>query len=236
MSTIEKFFSIEAEESISAYFGGVIKGSTMTTSNESSLPIPPIADDAIISDMKAVKAISHALRSRILSLLVIEPMTVHQVAESLSVPFTRLYYHFHMLEKLGVIQIVRKQTILGGVEEYYYRAIARNLIVDRSLWGQATTPNESFLKAILAETVERTATQIIQSAQAGKINFDKRAPDPEALLVRHGSLALSPQQIMDFQRALITLLNQYMAVEPESEKSFYEFSLSVFPSSSNEEL
>ena len=35
-----------------------------------------------------------------------EPRTVHQVAESLGVPFTRLYYHIKMLEKHNLVRVV----------------------------------------------------------------------------------------------------------------------------------
>ena len=65
-----------------------------------------------ISDLDTLKVVSDPFRVQILEVLVHEPQTVNQVAEKMGLAPSKLYYHFNMLEKHGLIQVV--DTTLHG--------------------------------------------------------------------------------------------------------------------------
>jgi DNA-binding transcriptional ArsR family regulator len=77
---------------------------------------PPQPDDEqIIYDLEALKVYFDPQRARIMQALAGAPRTVHEVADILDVPFTRLYYQFNLLEKHGFIRVVQTRSLAGAV-------------------------------------------------------------------------------------------------------------------------
>ncbi|MCP4420888.1 MAG: helix-turn-helix transcriptional regulator, partial [Chloroflexi bacterium] len=67
-----------------------------------------VAEEYIIRDLETLKAISHPLRIQLLKLIK-QPKTVKEIASSLEMPPTKLYYHINLLEKNGIIRVVETQ-------------------------------------------------------------------------------------------------------------------------------
>lgn len=76
-----------------------------------------------IEDVQVLEVLNNPLRLRMLDHLAAEPRTVRELAGSLGVPVTRLYYHLDTLEEVGVIQVVEVRKS-GARLQRVYQAVA----------------------------------------------------------------------------------------------------------------
>ncbi|MBN2441427.1 MAG: winged helix-turn-helix transcriptional regulator [Spirochaetales bacterium] len=82
-----------------------------------------------LTDHEQIKAYVHPTRIKILNLLAEKKRTVSGIARELGVHPANITHHIKLLEKTGLIQLVEKRDIGKNIEKYY-RAIARNFIVN----------------------------------------------------------------------------------------------------------
>jgi DNA-binding transcriptional ArsR family regulator len=73
------------------------------------------------------KALSHPLRSSILSLLTEHSLTNEELADTLGVESGKLYFHTRQLFEAGLIHIVETRA-KGPITEKVYQAVARNFV------------------------------------------------------------------------------------------------------------
>lgn len=200
-------------------------------------PYPEPEAEKTIHDLEALRVYFDPLRTRIIHALGNEPQTIHQVAEALDVPFTRLYYHFQLLEKHGFIRQVDARSYGGAVEEKYYQIAARMFLVDRSLMTIGETDEaESGLEVVLASVLDRTKDDIRASARQGTIDLQQRAPNPNALLILRGYSYLSPGRAADFYIKLRALVDEYVTAgeegtdEARGNGRYYGLAVALYPS------
>ncbi len=86
------------------------------SSNEEQIFVPQA--EMLINDLEILRTLSDPLRMRIIELLV-EPLTVKEIAPKLNIGKTKLYYHINLLEKHGVIRVVRTRLVSGILEKSY---------------------------------------------------------------------------------------------------------------------
>jgi DNA-binding transcriptional ArsR family regulator len=72
-----------------------------------------------------VKALADPLRYRVFENLLAEPRTAKQMAERLGTHPTRLYHHFRVLEKAGLIRPAGTRQKRGTTEKYFKAAVDR---------------------------------------------------------------------------------------------------------------
>jgi DNA-binding transcriptional ArsR family regulator len=73
-------------------------------------------------DEGLLKAISHPLRHRLLSMLDGRTASPNELARELDMPLGRVSYHIRLLADLGAIELVDTQPRRGALE-HYYRAV-----------------------------------------------------------------------------------------------------------------
>jgi DNA-binding transcriptional ArsR family regulator len=205
----------------------------MTTSPE------PEAEKTI-HDLEALRIYFDPLRTRIIHALGDVPRTIQSVADTLGVPFTRLYYHFQLLEKHGFIRQVDSHSFGGAVEEKVYQVAARLFLVDRALMTIGADNEESGLGVVLESVLDRTASDIRRSARSGAIDLQQRAPDPSALFIVRGFSYLSPQRASEFYQRFRLLVDEYVtAAEDDVSEGgengrYYGLALALYPSDMSE--
>lgn len=202
----------------------------------------PPAEEMTIYDLEALRVYFDPTRTRIIHALAAEPRTIHQVAERLGVPFTRLYYHFQLLEKHGFIRQVDTRSFGGAVEEKLYHISAHVFLVDRSLMTVGETDDDdSGLEVVLETVLDRTKSDIRRSARARMIDLQKRSPDPDALFIIRGYSYLSPEQAGEFHRRLRELVDEFVtAPEEDIDESkgngrYYGAAFALYPSEMSED-
>jgi DNA-binding transcriptional ArsR family regulator len=97
-----------------------------------------------VESLEQVRTLADELRVRIFSLLAQEPMTVTQVGAALGVAPAKIHYHVRELDRVGLVrQVFTREK--SGILEKYYRAVARDILVSRSLLTSA--PQDELLSA-----------------------------------------------------------------------------------------
>lgn len=153
-----------------------------------------------VNDLAQVKALADPLRQMILGSFAKEPRTTKQVADLLHEKPTRLYHHVEILERAGLIKLVKTKQNRGTVERYY-RAVANRFAVGSNLFRHlaprkktgAAAPEALFSRAFDATLRE------MQLGFAAKGQHPDRAC--EATLLRSRVRATS-EQIEDLRNKL----------------------------------
>jgi len=87
-----------------------------------------IADEVVADTPEAFKALADGTRLAILDLLLERAATTSQLADALGRPKGTVGYHLKVLEKCGLIRIVRTRQVRAMTEKYYGR-IGRTIIM-----------------------------------------------------------------------------------------------------------
>jgi len=90
-----------------------------------------IADEVQADTPEALKALADGTRLAILDLLLERAATTSHVAETLGKPKGTVGYHLKVLEKCGLIRIVRTRQVRALTEKYYGRT-GRTIIMSSS--------------------------------------------------------------------------------------------------------
>jgi DNA-binding transcriptional ArsR family regulator len=103
-------------------------------------PVPDYAldDTQEVSDPAGLKAVADRLRGRILSLLNERAATTTELAEALNRPKGTVGYHLKVLEKAGLVRVVRTEKVRAMTAKYYGRTARTFLIRDPG--GDALDP------------------------------------------------------------------------------------------------
>ena len=99
-----------------------------------------------------VKALADPLRYRVFENLLAEPRTAKQMAEHLGTHPTRLYHHFRVLERAGLIRPAGTRQTRGTTEKYFKAAVDRLDMTSRSTGG-ATLLAAAMLEGVLGSTL-----------------------------------------------------------------------------------
>lgn len=167
----------------------------------------PMHDQYVIGSFEELKAVSDPLRSRILAVLSRGAMTTLQVARELGEKPTRLYHHVDILERAGLIRLVREQPKRGTVERYF-EPVARVFVIDRDLLnasGEAPGPGEAGTTQALVDGVLRqTMDELRQRISRGDLPLHGPGRMRMARLLVRGS----EQRIAQVMRAVEALIDE----------------------------
>ena len=192
---------------------------------------PSPVDVLSIDCLHTLKVYFDPLRARIMQDMAHEPRTVHQVAETLSVPYTRLYYHIKMLEKHKLIRVVDVVQLAGVVEEKYYMVTARQYAIDPKLLTFEPVGKSDSVEHMMDGTFGASQRDFRSSIDSGRIDQKLTPPDSRALLARKCLFRLTDDQAEDFQTDLAKLLSKYQSMESAAENPFYSCLLALYRSS-----
>jgi DNA-binding transcriptional ArsR family regulator len=123
-------------------------------------------------DEGLLKAISHPLRHRLLSLLDGRTASPNELARELGLPLGRVSYHIRLLHDLGAIELVATEPRRGALE-HFYRAVT-------SAWfgeGDWARLPRSARRGILGHNLQQIFSWVTSAAEAG--GFDH--PSSEVL-------------------------------------------------------
>jgi DNA-binding transcriptional ArsR family regulator len=81
-------------------------------------------------DPRLAKALSHPMRTRILSILNEQVASPNEIADMIDERLPNVSYHVRALQELGCIELVRTAQRRGAIE-HYYRAVTRPFFSDR---------------------------------------------------------------------------------------------------------
>jgi DNA-binding transcriptional ArsR family regulator len=191
-------------------------------------PKPDIPEVMVIENLETLKVYVDTFRRRILSALSSEPKSVQQIAETLQVPFTRLYYHIRMLEKHGLIRLVATRKVLGGVKENYYFISAYHFLVARDLKDDTPESTQLILQAVFNATLDNARQTITRAVEDKRIDLKIFPPHPNALLLRYGMIYASPERAQAYQQRILELINTLESVPDEPNAQPYNIIIGFY--------
>ena len=194
------------------------------------IELPKIPDIKPIS-LDTLKQMGDPIRTRLMGVVSNAPATVQELASTLKVPITRLYYHIHLLEELGLLQVIDSHPVGGTVEKVYY-ASARQFIVDRAQFSGKPAAWMEYADVLIDFTLTETGKAIRKSIKSGALDLQKSAPDPRALQIRRGIGKLSTKQASRFYKKMEDLISEFTNMDSEDgEAAEYMLAVAFFPTS-----
>jgi DNA-binding transcriptional ArsR family regulator len=185
-----------------------------------------------ITSLETLKVLTDPLRLRIVEELIDGPRTVKQLAKTLEMKPTKLYYHINLLEEHGLIRVVSTRVVSGIIEKLYH-VRAFSYPMDRSLMGMAEAAEDEGLPAVLASVLEHTGQEIKRSIKAGLINFHEQLPEKRTFMMLRSFGLHSKDDIHEFItrfEALLEEFNERGSEDREGEEyRVYGMTLALYP-------
>lgn len=190
------------------------------------------APSKIISDIETLKVYFDPVRKRILQEMGTQPKSIQEIARALAIPFTRLYYHIHLLEKHGLVEHVETRQGAGVIEEKFYQVTAYLFLVDRSLMTMGTPQGDETFETILSIVLDETKQDIRNSVAAGVIDTAVQMPHPNAMRLLRHIYRIRPEHAIEFQAKVTELMKAYTDLENEGgdERRSYGVIFALYPS------
>ena len=142
------------------------------------------------------------IRIRFLLELLERPQTVKEVAETLGVPPTRLYYHLRILERHGLVEIAKRRMV-SGIEERTYRATSESYTVPPTLVASMLYESGA-LRAML--DVVRAEMEV---AVLNRPDLPMDAPGSPLSVLTLTEFALSPDDMEEVRRTFEELMIKF---------------------------
>jgi DNA-binding transcriptional ArsR family regulator len=164
----------------------------------------PAQEPAI--DQRIMKALSHPLRVRMLTLLNQKVSSPSELAEELDEPLGNVSYHMRFLADLNMVKLVRTEPRRGAVE-HYYEALEPPLISDDD-WAQLPA---ALRRSLSDSTLSQIARDLKGAAKTG--GFDR-----ENIHVSRVALTLDEQGWDELSEMLSDVLERARRVQEQSNK------------------
>lgn len=157
-------------------------------------------DVLIVEEPHQLRALGDALRAKIVMLLNERAASTTELSVALATPKGTVGHHVKVLEKAGLVHVVRTRKVRALTEKYYGR-VARLFV----LRGDDSLPDELKGGVLAAMMLRQAADELIASAAE---------KDTSALV----HVRLAPADVRRFQRRLNRLIADFQRAEdPDSE-------------------
>jgi DNA-binding transcriptional ArsR family regulator len=166
--------------------------------------MPPAKEPAI--DQRIMKALSHPLRVRMLTLLNQKVSSPSEIAEELDEPLGNVSYHMRFLADLKMVKLVRTEPRRGAVE-HYYEALEPPLMSDDD-WAQLPV---ALRRSLSDSTLGNIASDLRGAAAEG--GFDR----PNVHISRT-ALTLDQEGWDELSGALADVLERAREIQEQSNK------------------
>ena len=196
---------------------------------EENLPTPQA--ELVIQELETLRALSDPLRLRIIECLA-QPQTAKTVAAKLAIGKTKLYYHLNLLEKHGIIRVVRTRVVSGIIEKSY-QVTALRFRPAKALLSSSDEGKDRSV-AIIDSILDATRTDLVHGLKTGAVEIGTDAHLRKMLLGRV-MMVLTPTQAASFMERLQALLEEMaQCTAPPTEGRPYALTLAFFPKSEEE--
>ena len=145
-----------------------------------------IKDKKVVHDSKAIKILQKDITKRILDCFNDEPKTASQIANSISFPKDKIYYHIKNLIAFDILYIANK-TIVKGIEQKSFLPTAKKFLTDSfdSNIDSIKTKNQFTIESPIEENSKTNKSfNSNEISNSRKINERRRMVDRRILFRR----------------------------------------------------
>jgi DNA-binding transcriptional ArsR family regulator len=184
-----------------------------TADRSLNLPVADYeADDVLVVDEpEQLRALGDELRMRVVTMLRERAASTTELADTLGMPKGTVSHHLKVLERAGLVRVVRTRQVRAVTERFYGRTA--RLFVIKSRDELPDTPGTS---AVAAAGLRQAADEVAASAA-----------DPDSSTFAGVRMRLAPEDVSRFARRLDRLVDDFRAAEtPEGE--LYGLSVALY--------
>lgn len=173
--------------------------------------MPDLPPRVRVTTTEQLRALSDAVRSRILGILQTQPATAKQIAERLGATPGAIGHHLRILEEAGLVQVIARRLVRGVVAKYYTRT-AR--IFDYDLPPEVTGAN-----TVALDMLRRAWSELAEAPPP--------SPDiPRSIAFPH--VRLSAERARYYDRRLSALIEELLQEPAESAGEVYGVCVALF--------
>ncbi len=188
----------------------------------------------MINDLETLKVLTDPLRIQILEILEPEPQTVKYVADSLGLSSSRLYYHFNLLESMGLIAVAFTKTVNNMIENYYW-VTAEEIEINKDIMNYSSEMGAEDISRVVSATLDATRDDFVRSLQARRFNLDHGAkPNPKKVVASRIKKRINDEAFEAYQKKMKELIDEFQALpemDPsESDANVYTVAYFLYPS------
>ena len=170
----------------------------------------------LISDLETLRVLTDPLRLQILEVLDPYPQTVNQVAEKLGQTGSRLYYHFNMLEKHGLVKVVETRMVNNILEKIYWLT-AEEIEIDQTMLAFSKDGVKEGLVDLISSSLEATRIEMLRSLQTRSYQLDHGArPVPRDIIIQSSRKRLTDETYKVFLEKVRALINEFTELPEET--------------------
>ncbi|MGW1996109.1 ArsR/SmtB family transcription factor [Embleya sp. NPDC001921] len=155
------------------------------------MPAQDLPETLRVTTEEQLRAVSNLTRHRIMAVLRFEPATITQIAERVGLAKGSSSYHVRLLERAGLVKVVRTRKVRGVTERYYAMA-ARSIVLPE--------PGEGGPNVLMRHAVA---------------DLEAAPTDPERQ-VRMAHLRLTDEQFAELGARLQALADEYRELSDPS--------------------
>jgi ArsR family transcriptional regulator len=169
----------------------------------------PEPDTLVIKDASTLKALAEPIRLQILMELGEGPKTVKEVASALEMGPTRLYYHFKILERAGLIRVAGRRMV-SGIEERSYRATATS-------WTPSPETSPALVESGLIDALLEVVGAELEIALSALGSVPLGEPGSAVPVISFTRLALDDGDVAELQRRIEQVMEDFGETGPIAE-------------------
>jgi DNA-binding transcriptional ArsR family regulator len=158
-------------------------------------------DTLVIKDAPTLKALAEPIRLQILMELGEDAKAVKEVAGSLGTGPTRLYYHFKILERAGLIRVAGRRMV-SGIEERSYRATATN-------WTPSPETHPALVESGLIDALLEVVGAELEIALSAQGSVPLGEPGSAVPVISFTRLALDDEDVAELQRRIEQVMEDF---------------------------
>ncbi len=188
-------------------------------------------DTFVIRDLETLKVIADPIRNQILDILVFTPQNTKEVAEKLGLAPSKLYYHFNMLEKFGLIEVVETRQVSNLIEKYY-KAKAAYFMVDSALLNFESSEGKENMYALVESVIITTREDILRSLQARTLQLEQGGESKKRSLILTRNLSnLNDEKADEFFKRLSDLIEEFSDADTkDADDQTFAMTIAMYPS------
>ena len=202
--------------------------------------LPTIEEEYVLSNLDTLKILSDPLRMQILEQISLinergQAAAVKQLADALSMPPTKLYYHVNLLEEHGLIRVVETRLI-SGILEKRYQVRARRIRAELDLETSEAGTDEEKLELVLESVsgiLNKTLASLKESYRYLLRTKDRqqleRALEQSEIDIQQTTLELDKNEAREFRIKLRDLIESYVSIEPADVEHMYKLTIVFHP-------
>jgi predicted transcriptional regulator len=185
----------------------------------------------IIKDLDTLKVVADPVRNQIMEVLEKKPQNVKEVAEKLGLAPSKLYYHFNMLEKVGLINVAETRQVANLIEKYY-QTTSSFIDIDPTLLNFSTSEGKENLYTMVTSTIDTTREDLLRSLQARSLQLEQGvAGKLRAVTLSRYLSNLSDEKADEFHKRLEELLEEFIDADTKDpDQQTFAMTLAMYPS------